>query len=247
MATLLTGLTRALTVLEELAAAGPKGLPIREIAAKTALDKAVVHRILATLKAKGYAQQNPATGDYFLGNSALALADVYLKQDNLRGILHEAAVEVSAQSNELCHVGVPEGMGVRYIEKIEPDHSIRVVSHIGIVNPQATTSLGRAILAAQCIKRSELDAFLGQESNDRVWEVVHLALTQGFALEIEENEPGISCVGVAVVRNGLPIAAMSLTAPADRMPKARQVELGNLLRSTLAQKLPPSLSIPAIN
>ena len=56
MATLLTGLTRALTVLEELAAAGPQGLPIREISSKTALDKAVVHRILATLKAKGFAE-----------------------------------------------------------------------------------------------------------------------------------------------------------------------------------------------
>lgn len=246
MATLLTGLTRALTVLEELAAAGPKGLPIREIAAKTALDKAVVHRILATLKAKGYAEQNPESGDYFLGTSSLALADVYLKQDNLRGILHEAAVEVSAQSNELCHVGVPEGKGVRYIEKIEPDHSIRVVSHIGIVNPQATTSLGRAILAAQCGNRSELDAYLGQESNARVWDAVSQAHTQGFALEIEENEPGISCVGVALVRDGQPVAAMSLTVPADRMPQERQMELGNLLRSTLAKKLPPNLSIPAI-
>ena len=246
MATLLTGLTRALTVLEELAAAGPQGLPIREISSKTALDKAVVHRILATLKAKGFAEQNPISGDYFLGTSSLALADVYLKQDNLRGILHDAAVEVSAQSNELCHVGVPEGKGVRYIEKIEPDHSIRVVSHIGIVNPQATTSLGRAILAAQCSTREELDSALGQESGDRVWEAVHRAHTQGFALEIEENEPGISCVGVAVMRNKLPIAAMSLTVPANRMPEKRQVELGNLLRSTLAEKLPPNLSIPAI-
>lgn len=246
MATLLTGLTRALTVLEELAAAGPQGLPIREISSKTALDKAVVHRILATLKAKGFAEQNPISGDYFLGTSSLALADVYLKQDNLRGILHDAAVEVSAQSNELCHVGVPEGKGVRYIEKIEPDHSIRVVSHIGIVNPQATTSLGRAILAAQCSTREELDAALGQESGDRVWEAVHRVHTQGFALEIEENEPGISCVGVAVMRNKLPIAAMSLTVPANRMPEKRQVELGNLLRSTLDKKLPPNLSIPAI-
>src|SRR5699024_2673449 len=100
MATLLTGLTRALTVLEELAAAGPQGLPIREISPKTALDKAVVHRILATLKAQGDAEQNPISGDYFLGTSSLALADVYLKQDNLRGILHDAAVEVSAQSIE---------------------------------------------------------------------------------------------------------------------------------------------------
>ena len=246
MATLLTGLSRALTVLEELAAAGPQGAAIKEIASKKSLDKAVIHRILATLKARGYAEQEPESGNYFLGTRTLALADVYLKQDNLREILHAAAVEVSAQSNELCHVGVPEGKGVRYIEKIEPDHSIRVVSHIGIVNPQATTSLGRAMLATHVTTRSELDGFLGDESTDQVWRAVESAHAAGFALEIEENEAGISCVGVAIKRGSLPVAAMSLTVPADRMPQERQIELGNLLRSILKSTLPPSLNIPDI-
>src|SRR5699024_2059047 len=36
------------------------------------------------------------------------------------------------------------------------------------------------------------------------------------------------------------------TVPADRMPQDRQIELGNLLRSTLKSTLPPSLNIPDI-
>ncbi len=246
MSTPLTGLTRALNVLEELASAGPNGISIKEISAKTSLNKAVVHRILATLKAHGYADQNPANGDYFLGTSTLALADVYLKQDNLRGLLHAAASEASAQSNELCHVGVPSRKNVRYIDKIEPDHSIRVISHIGIVNPQSTTSLGRAMLAAQFSTRDEVDDFLGAESTDQVWKAVENAHRNGYALEIQENEPGISCVGVAIKRGSQPVAAVSLTVPADRMPAERQDELGKLLRNTLEKFLPPSLSIPTI-
>src|SRR5699024_12573983 len=103
-------------------------------------------------------------------------------------------VDVTDHSTARGDGGVREGKGVGYIEKLEAAHCIPVVSRIGIGNPQATTSLGRAMLATHVTTRSDLDGFLGDESTDQVWRAVESAHAAGFALEIEENEAGISCV-----------------------------------------------------
>lgn len=248
MAARLAGVDRALDVLEKLANMGTTGAPLRHLAAQLELDKAVVYRILSTLKFRGYAEQDPETGNYRLGAQVLMLADDFLSQDNLRKALHWAAARASRESNELCHVGVPEGNSVRYIDKIESDLPIQVVSHIGTRNPQAVTALGRAMLAVEVTSRSALDSALGESAAtqwdlDAAWAAIDTAHRTGFAAEIEENEKGVSCVGVAVERGGVPVAAVSLTAPSDRMTPTRQEELGNLLRDILTEELPPGLRI----
>jgi DNA-binding IclR family transcriptional regulator len=59
-------LDRALDILELLAQApGPQGLT--EIAEQVHGPKATVHRLLATLQARGYATQDPRTGPWAPG------------------------------------------------------------------------------------------------------------------------------------------------------------------------------------
>lgn len=252
MAAKLAGVDRALDVLEKLAETGTTGAPLRHLSAQLELDKAVVYRILFTLKLRGYAEQDPETGHYLLGSQVLTLADDFLSQDNLRIALHRAAVHASRESNELCHVGVPEGVSVRYIDKIEPDLPIQVVSHIGTRNPQAVTALGRAMLSVEVTSRPALDKALGDSATsqwdlDATWAAIDTAHHVGFAAEIEENEKGVSCVGVAVERGGVAVAAVSLTAPSLRMTVDRQNELGQLLRKLLAEELPPGLRVQSIH
>ena len=58
---------------------------------------------------------------------------------------------------------------------------------------------------------------------------------QGFAYDLEENEPGIRCVA-APVRDGAGAvtAAISISAAATFMPGKRMKELGRLVRRTAA-------------
>jgi DNA-binding IclR family transcriptional regulator len=222
-------------------------MPLGELARELELDKAALYRTLATLKARNYADQDEATGYYRLGRAPLALADAYLSHDTLRSTLHNVAAEASSRAGELCHVGVPDGVKVRYIDKVEPERAIRVYSHVGIRNPLETTALGRAILAVETSSDEQVNSRIGLEhSTSRVLEAVRQARERGFAEEIEENEDGITCVAVAVERAGIAEAAISITAPAERMTEERRSELAALLRDCLESSLPPGLRPQAV-
>jgi DNA-binding IclR family transcriptional regulator len=64
-------LDRALDLLEALSEADELG--VSELASRTGLVPSTAHRLLATLVARGYAAQNPATGRYLTGFKLLEL------------------------------------------------------------------------------------------------------------------------------------------------------------------------------
>lgn len=239
----LAGVDRALSVMESLARSGHQGLALGELASELELDKAAVHRILATLKARGFASQDYETGIYCVGPALLRMTDDYFSHDTLRNILHKVALLVSAEANELCHIGVPDGNHVRYVDKIEPELAIRVYSHVGIRNPMWTTALGRALLAVDTASTPDLASRLQLPDDEatHLAQVVGEARSRGYATETEENEKGISCVAVAVERGGVGQAAVSLTVPSERMGSQRMDHLGLRLRTILEEQLPPGL------
>ena len=74
-------------------------------------------------------------------------------------------------------------------------------------------------------------------------EVIAEAEQRGWASEVEENEEGIACVGVALVRPGGRSVAVSVTGPIERMDAARREEVGALLREQLAALAPTGFSV----
>lgn len=79
---------------------------------------------------------------------------------------------------------------------------------------------------------------------EHVWEILERARSQGYATEDQENEVGISCVAVPLLRSGAAIAAVSVTAPAERMTPSRVVTLHAQIREVLPALLPAGLHLP---
>jgi DNA-binding IclR family transcriptional regulator len=77
-------------------------------------------------------------------------------------------------------------------------------------------------------------------------EVVAEAERRGWASEVEENEAGIACVGVALVRPGGRSLAVSVTGPIERMDASRREEVGALLREQLATLAPAGFTVAEI-
>ncbi|MEK8225382.1 IclR family transcriptional regulator C-terminal domain-containing protein [Oerskovia sp. M15] len=125
-------------------------------------------------------------------------------------------------------------------------------SAVGRRRPAATTALGRALLAFRATDRSAMGwyaAAAGDESpfpvsQDSLWETLQATRARGYATETEENEPGISCLAVPLLRAGQAVAALSVTAPADRMDRDRHRELARIVRSVAPPLLPSSLTVP---
>jgi IclR family acetate operon transcriptional repressor len=104
------------------------------------------------------------------------------------------------------------------------------------------TALGKSILAYSGPER--IQSVLSELSKPRTPKTItseealsvelELIRSQGFAIDDEENEIGIRCVGAPIIDyTGRAIAAMSISGPCDRMGRERCVELGYLLREAV--------------
>ncbi|NMR18757.1 IclR family transcriptional regulator [Cellulomonas fimi] len=241
---------RALVVLQVLARAGARGMGLAELASELRVNKSTVHRALAALRFRGFVTQDPASGGYVLGPSATQLAEDFFGDENLPVLLHSALVALSGVAQELVHLGVLSGTHVVYLDKVEPERSVRVWSAVGRRSPAVTTALGRAMLAFRGTDRSALAGYVRAVGEGRavdpehVWDALEHARARGYATEVEENEAGISCIAVPVLRGGTAIAAVSVTAPAERMTTERVEQLHAEMREVLPQLLPTGLHLP---
>lgn len=239
----------ALLALQALAAAGGSGMRLATLASSLGLSRPTTHRCLAALKHRGFVTQDPDTGSYLLGSAAVRLADAYLSEENLPVLLHPALLALSRSADELVHLGVLSGTEVVYLAKVEPERPVRVWSAVGRRSAAATTALGRALLAYRGTDRTALAEYsrtgADQLDVDHLWEALETARRRGFATEQEENEPGISCVAVPLMRSGAAIAAVSVTAPAERMTPERIRWLHTQMTQILPPLLPEGLTLPA--
>lgn len=250
---------KALMALQRLGDAGSEGLPLSRLAADLGLHKASLHRTLSALRHRDFVEQNEATGAYRLGPNILALADSYLRDGSLRGMLHGPLRTLSATVSELCHLGTLSGGEIVYVDKVEPQRAIRVWSEIGRRSPALTTALGRAILSQSFADFESFAASFPDEIPARtpftrrtaieLWEELDAARARGFAKEEQENEAGITCIAVAIKRGSIATAAISVTALHERMGPDRMTTLADTLRKTVQLFLPPGLTLqqPAAN
>lgn len=242
---------RALLVLQTLARTGGHGMSLVDLARDLEVNKTTVHRTLAALSFRGFVAQDPNSGNYLLGSEATTLADDFLREENLPVALHPALLALSAKVGELVHLGVLSGKQVLYLDKVEPERAVRVWSAIGRRNAAVTTALGRAILAHRHIGQAGLGEYLpagapARHDRDWLWEILERARAKGYATEVEENEPGISCLAVPLLRSGVAIAAVSITAPIERMASERAEVLHDQITQVLPPLLPSGISLPAI-
>ena len=106
--------------------------------------------------------------------------------------------------NETCHLGVLASTQIVYIDKIDSLQRVRMFSSVGGTGPALTTAIGRSILAHS--SREVLDATVtavGQEGGtsldaDGLRAELDEVLALGYSTDLEQNEPGICCVGAPV-------------------------------------------------
>lgn len=236
---------KALHVIELLAEAGSDGATLAALAAASGYTKTSVHRALQALRHRGFAEQ---AGDqrYRLGSRPSALVERFQRGQNLPTLFRTALLRICERTEELVHLGVLDGRSVLYLDKVEPDRAMRVWSRIGRHAPVATTALGRAIMAAEGVQDDGLDAYLGDAPHEelpRFRAAVGDARRLGWAIEREENETGICCVGVALVRPQGPPVAVSITGPTSRIDEARQARFGELLVEELERSAPEGFTV----
>jgi IclR family transcriptional regulator, KDG regulon repressor len=232
-----TTVIKAIGIVDILASKANVGVSLTELSSLIDMPKSSTHRYLATLQELGLAQRMESDR-FCLGTKVIELAGSFLAKSDLRNESQVILNELAEKTGETIHLAVPSGTDIVYIAKIESTHTLGMSSHIGARLPMYCTSLGKAILAFSSPEL--LHAVLAERP------VAHTAQTitspealraelvtvrsQGFAIDNEENEAGIVCVGGPILDySGKAVAAISISGPCERMNSERAHQLGSLL------------------
>lgn len=225
---------RALTIIS-LVSQNKDGLGVTELASHLELNKSSIFRLLATLVSHGYIEQDSETKKYKLGYKPLELSSILLESIDLRSQAQPYLKELEMLTNEVIHLVVYDEGEVIYIEKLEGNETLRTHSKVGRRAPLHCTSVGKVILAH--LPQSEVVSILDSKGmpkhtentiTDKESFMVELEKirSQGYGIEFEENEPGITCIAAPIFDNrGGITAAVSISGPSMRMTDERLLQL----------------------
>ncbi len=205
----ITNVDRTLSLIEVLASE-TAGLSLGALAQRLRLPKSATHRLLQSLVERGYVMQDAALQDYALTLKLPVLGFRYLDARRLPDVAQQALDRLATACGEYCRLAVVEGehlawiaraqgatLGLRY----EPPMGREVVLH--------ATATGKAWLATLpepdalrivCARGFGTPRGFGKRALKSVGELRrHLDETRrrGYALAIEEGEPGTVAIAAA--------------------------------------------------
>ena len=238
-----TTVAKAIGILDILASNADTGISLTELSQSIDMPKSSTHRYLVTLQELGLADRKG--GDrFYLGTKVIELAGAFLVKSDLRNASLEVLNDLADKSGETIHLAVPSGTEVVYIEKVESKHALVMSSHIGARIPMYCSALGKAILAFSGgeLLTAVLKNPLTQRTpnsittSEALKNELQLIKSRGFAIDNEENEISIRCVGAPIFDyTGTPIAAISVSVPRTRMDQDRVGFLGPLVMQAAYQ------------
>jgi DNA-binding IclR family transcriptional regulator len=223
-------LDRALAILETLSAEGPD-LALGDISERLGLHKSTAHRLMMVLERHKLIERNSTNGRFRLGLKLFELGTKAVSKLDLRERARPFLERLVLETSETVHLCVLDDSEVVYLDKVEPTRSVRMATSVGRRNPAHCTAVGKAMMAylsdAQVeaiVRKQGLKAMTANTITSFVELKKELSAIRerGYAIDNEEIEEGVRCVG-CVVRNfsGEPLAAISISAPAFRLTKEK--------------------------
>jgi IclR family acetate operon transcriptional repressor len=228
---------KTLSVLDALDVSRAGGRSrLGDIATRAQLPKSTTHRILRRLVDRGYARAE-GDGVYVLGPRVLTMAGDMLHELDATAVARPMLRALHAEVGHTVHFAMLSDDEAVYLDKLADPHlPYQFASRVGGRMPLHCTSIGKALLAA--MPDSEARALLTRRelvrrtpntlvSWDAIREELELVRSRGFAIDDEENERNIRCVGSAVRdHRGAPTHAISVSALTVELSLDAAVELG---------------------
>lgn len=171
------------------------------------MNRSNVYRYLKTLVDCGWLEYDPETYRYRISGKPLQIAGSSLQQMDLRTIARPFLEDLAEETCLAVHLGVIYESSVIYIDKVDSNSPIQMRSRIGMTVPAYCTAMGKALLAT--LSRQEIiDLLTGPleqhtpntiSTYEELFFDLERVKEQGYAIDQEENEIGIGCVGAAII------------------------------------------------
>jgi IclR family transcriptional regulator, acetate operon repressor len=232
-------LERGLSVLEFVAKTGEASAS--DAVAALGISRSATYRIVDTLRRKRYLEISPASEKLRLGTKTAELGMAAVSGVDAVRLAPSYLRALVEKTLETVFLAVVDDDAVVYVYKEEGPQAIKMSSRLGSRRPLHCTALGKAYVSAlpedirpSFIKGLRLRRFTDNTVTDAdaLEAEIAVAKERGYAADRVEVEEGVACFGAPLLdHRGLPVAAISVAGPAERLlPK--EDEVGPLVAKT---------------
>ena len=203
---------------------------ITQISKDLKMHKSTVYRILTTLQYHGYVMKNPDNERYYLSLKMYIIGSSIHSQNVIGKIVEPYIERLRDRFGEAVNVSIlsVDDRGAYQsviVAKAKSDFSINANTAIGSVTDCYCCSVGKCLLAfsdnidLSVYERIPLQKFTETTITDvgSLREEIQKIRECGYAVDNEEGEKGLLCVGAPILVDGKAVAAVSLSGPYIRM------------------------------
>jgi IclR family acetate operon transcriptional repressor len=141
-----TAVQRTFALLE-LIVSEERPMSLAQLAERLTLPKPTVHRMAARLEADGMLSREPASRNFTIGPRLNALAVDTLTASMRRAPRHAVLAALARETGETCNLGMLDGNGVVYLDRVETQWPLRLQLSVGSHVPLHCTAMGKLFLA----------------------------------------------------------------------------------------------------
>lgn len=218
--------------------AGGRAVQVNQASRVLGLSRSTVHRLLATLLAYGYVEQDRTTKAYVPGPALTGIGLAAVHSSALSAAARSALSALATATGETVHLMELRGDFILCVDSIESHKSVRTPSRVGWNLPSHLTAGGKATLAE--LSDSEVEGIFpdsiiyGMTRTTPVRRIdlladLELVRARGYATNFGESEPNVGAVAVVLTdRSDQTRAALCVTVPRSRADEDWARETGRL-------------------
>jgi DNA-binding IclR family transcriptional regulator len=235
----LPSVDRTMTVLEFIAQS-KRGCSVSEVSRSLALPKSST--VLATVLDRGYLKKSAETAKYYFGTNLVKLSRRVLANLDLRDIARPFINSLMKKTGLVVHLAVLAESEAVLVDRATPRGSFVGADWIGRALDINCSGVGKALVAF--LPEDQFNQLIGAKRlakhNENTIGTISglkrdLALVRerGYALDDEEDELGLRCIGTPIFDGEhKTVAAVSVAGTVEDIPLDRVQALAVTLRQT---------------
>lgn len=197
---------RTLSILE-LVAHSEHGLSNSEISRRLKIPKSSASYILRILEGRSYLLRENSSGKYRLGLKMMSLTRDMLTHIDVREIAKPVMEQFVKRTNLSAHLAVLDNGRAVYVEKVEALSFVKMDIWVGHRLPVHSTAIGKVLVSERSDEEiTEMLRMRGMDkrgpktimTSAKYLKEIGKVRTFGFAIDNEENAPGVRCVAAPV-------------------------------------------------
>lgn len=238
-----TVLLKSKKIMDVLSKSGIS-MTLEQISSMTAIPKPTVFKILNTLNHINFVRKDKSQKKYSLGTSMIKYGMMAMSSFDIVSAAEPYLVELNKVTNETINLGVEQNSKIVLLKKIDSPQPVKLNSKVGGTLELYSSAMGKSILATKTER--DLDQYFSSiqlkpntsntiTSIDKIKKQITDVQKNGYAIDNQETQSEVVCVGAAIQKYGKVFGAISVSTPNYRLDELLLSNLKKLVKSTVDQ------------